>query len=212
MPGYHGASGSSWIPSRRSSNALSDIRGLLGSGSSWLVCSCIGWCYTEKPLNAWQRQETQRQDAPRIGTNELTYQVPCTIERLVHNSSRIGPARTAVMHVSSTAISHHHYAHTAGSPPDPLCQRCPIRSTSGLSHTTPQTPPAPAGTRCALSPEGIVSSLTWWAALDARRAAREGGIKGSFGVARRRQSKASNIQEPKQRYNQQRRIARSSVP
>ena len=48
--------------------------------------------------------------------------------------SRITPIRNAAVHTSSTATPRHHYASPAGSSPDPLSQRSPLRSTTVVPH------------------------------------------------------------------------------
>ena len=110
-------------------------------------------CVTRrKPQAPGTAKEQKIQGTPTINTDDcksaqLTDQAPGTIERAAQESSRITQTSTVAVHASSTATSHHHDTHPAGSPPDPLSQRSPMRSTGGLSHATTQTPPAPAGIR-----------------------------------------------------------------
>ena len=117
-----------------------------------LFCSStVHHNYTEKAPNTWHPKEHKIQGAPTINTNDsqqaqLTDQAPGTIERAAQGSSRITPSIAAAVHASSTATSRHHHAHAAGSSPDPLSQRSPLRSAGGTSLSTTQTPPAPAGT------------------------------------------------------------------
>ena len=110
-------------------------------------------------------KEHERQETPTINTNDrqsaqLADQAPGTIERAAQLPSRITPTSTAAVHASSTAASRDNYAHPAGSSPGPLSRRGPMRSTGGLSRTTTQTPPAPAGTRGAPRLGGPLSGGT----------------------------------------------------
>ena len=112
-------------------------------------------CFTEKAPNTWHRQGTQktgntynqynRLPVGTIVNSQTKHQAPSKGQ----TKGRITPTSTAAMHSSIPATSCHSHAHPAGSSPDPLGRRSPMRSTGGLSHTTTQTPPAPAGTCCA---------------------------------------------------------------
>ena len=105
---------------------------------------CVTWRMLQNPGTA---KEYKRQQTPTIDTNDrqlaqLTDQAPGTIKRAAQGPSCTTPSSTVATHAS-----HLHCAHPARSSPDPLCQRGPMQSTGGLSRTTTQTPPAPAGTR-----------------------------------------------------------------
>ena len=136
-------------------------------------------CYNEKVPNAWH-------SAPRyIKDRELlrTQSTQMTADR--HNSqtkhhrqgSRITPTSTAPVNASSRATPRHYYANAAGSLPDSLSHRSPMRSTGGTSRTTTQTPPAPAGT-CGPSPGGPKIRRNRWTAKEARPASEEKGGRG----------------------------------
>ena len=108
-------------------------------------------CYTEKAPSAWRRQGTQKTEntynqhkRPPIGTTHR----PSTRHHrkgrprfYLHNTNQL--SSPVPVHVSSSVTSRHHYAHPAGSSPDPLSQRSPMRSAGRVSHTTTQTPSAP---------------------------------------------------------------------
>ena len=134
--------------------------------NSWLALATLMMSVTRsKPQMPGTAKEHKRQGTPTINTNDhqsaqLTDQAPGTIRRAAHEANHITPTSTAAVHASTTATSRHHYAHPAGSPPDPLCQRSPMRSTGGLSRTTTQTPPALAETRGAPRLGGPLSGGT----------------------------------------------------
>ena len=118
-------------------------------------------------------EEHKRQETPTINPNDhqtiqLTDQAPGTIERAARESRHTTPISTAAVHAFSTATTRHHYPHPTGSSTDPLSQR------SGLSRTTPQTPPASAGTHSAPPAWGALIRSGRRTAQGARPASGEG--------------------------------------
>ena len=122
------------------------------------------------------RRESCKHLAPPRNTKNREHQLSTQTTANRHNSqakhlvsskgqpkSRITPIQHSSHARPITATSCHNYAHPAGSSPDPLSQRNPVRGTCGLSHITTQTPPAPARTCSAprlggLLPEEVVDS------------------------------------------------------
>ena len=131
-------------------------------------------------------EEQKRQETPTINPNDrqLTQfadQAPGTMESAARESRHTTPISTAAVHAFSTATTHHYYPHPTGSSPDPLSQRSPLRSTGGLSRTTPQTPPASAGTHSGGAIGGAIIRSGRWPAPGARRASEQGKGEGRGG-------------------------------
>ena len=130
--------------------------------STHLLKLCLHCVTRRKIQTPGTTEEPKRQEAPTTNPNDpndrqptqLTDQAPGTIERAARESRHTTPISTAAVHAFSTTTTH--YPHATGSSPDPLSQRSPLRSTGGLSRTTPQTPPASAGTHSALPAWGAL--------------------------------------------------------
>ena len=124
-------------------------------------------------------EEHKRQETRTINPNDrqltqLTDQAPGTIERAARQSRHTTPISTAAVHAFSTATTYHQYPHATGSTPDPRSQRSPLRSTGGLSRTTPQASPASAGTHSAFPAWGALIRGGRRIAQGARPASEEG--------------------------------------
>ena len=119
----------------------------------WLAVVCVDCRYflsvvllgsaSRFELSPCNTNTHNKRKRPSIGTSHR----PSIRHHRKGSRMYITPTSTAAVHASSTATPRHHYAHPAGSWPDPLSQRSPMRSPGRLSRTTTQTRTS-GGMRC----------------------------------------------------------------